>query len=52
MSSNNLDKIEEVSTWINTCGDYLEDLQEFTNEQVMPRRYKGQELEEDWCLMC
>ena len=46
MSSNNLDKIEEVSTWINTCGDYLEDLQEFTNEQVMPRRYKGQELEE------
>jgi chromosome partitioning protein len=46
MSSDNLRKIKEVSGWINNCGDYLEDLQTFANQQVMPRRYKGQELVE------
>lgn len=46
MTSDNSRKIEEVGSWIDKCGDYLEDLQEFSNEQVMPRRYKGAELEE------
>jgi chromosome partitioning protein len=46
MSTDNLSKIKEVSSWINKSGAYLEDLQVFTNNQVMPRRYKGQELVE------
>lgn len=46
MTSENVEKIEEVTGWIDKCGDYLVDLQEFTNEQVVPRRYRGAELEE------
>lgn len=46
MTTENDKKIHEVSNWIDRCGDYLDDLQEFTNEQVQARRYRGAELEE------
>ncbi|NIB44326.1 AAA family ATPase [Pseudomaricurvus alkylphenolicus] len=46
MALDNLQKIEEVDRWIDACGDYLEGQQEFANEFVEPRRYKGNELVE------
>ncbi len=44
MSSTNDEKIEIVDAWIDACGEFLEDLQSFSNEHVEPRRYKGAEL--------
>lgn len=44
MTNTNVQKITEVDSWIDRCGDYLFNLQEFTNEHVEPRRYKGNDL--------
>lgn len=46
MSSLNTKKIEIIDTWIDACGEFLEDLQSFSNEYVEPRRFRGNELYE------
>lgn len=44
MSTDNERKIKEVTQWIDLSGNYLQDLQDFSNAEVEPRRFKGQEL--------
>lgn len=46
MSADNERKIKEVGQWIDACGDYLHDLQEFSSSSVEPRRFRGKELVE------
>jgi len=46
MLADNERKIKEVGQWIDLCGDYLHDLQEFSLSSVEPRRFKGKELVE------
>jgi len=46
MSTQNQKKIEKLDSWIDACGEFLEDMQTFSNENVEARRYKGNELVE------
>lgn len=46
MSALNNKKIETIDAWIEACGEFLEDLQSFSNEYVEPRRFRGNELYE------
>lgn len=44
MTSLNDKKIKKIDEWINSCGEFLGDLQNFSNKHVLPRRFKGSEL--------
>lgn len=44
MAADNLRKIKEVEQWIEASGDYLQDLKDFSESSVEPRRFKGADL--------